>query len=206
MAVTDLAFEHVDELHAGMLEADVGLGVVLQGDQEGLDGDVAVEQVAQQLVDVAHLGAAPLDHRALSGPRHRAVLPFLRRREQRGEGDRERRRDGVQGGQGRRDLAVLDLRQHARGDAGGGRQVRDGQVVAAPQHADLGAEGALQAAGLRRRGVGSRPQVLDVATFSQCPRPTSSVDAGPLPCGAGSQWRAGAGKAGSAYPTGSAAA
>jgi hypothetical protein len=57
--VAHLAGQHVEELDAGVSEARVGRGVLAQRDEVGLDAEVAGQRVAEQVVEMAGLGAAP---------------------------------------------------------------------------------------------------------------------------------------------------
>ena len=67
MAVANLPGKHVDELDAGMSEMGVGRGAFGQRDQIGLDADGAAERMAEQIVKMPGLGAAPFDAHAGAG-------------------------------------------------------------------------------------------------------------------------------------------
>src|SRR5271168_968995 len=121
--VDDLTGEHVDELDAGVAERRVGHGILLQRDQKRLNDDVAAERVTEKLIYVSGLGAAPFDDHSLIGANERTVTALLERGEEVGDWYAERRGDGLDRRERRRDLSVFNLRQHAHRDAGGGGEV-----------------------------------------------------------------------------------
>src|SRR5262249_41594981 len=49
--VVDLAREHVDELDAGVAELGIGLRTLAERDQVGLDGDLTLERMAEEIVE-----------------------------------------------------------------------------------------------------------------------------------------------------------
>ena len=125
MAVHHLALQHVEELHAGMLEGreDVGLGG--QRDQIGfdLDAGAVVGDVAEQVVLVAGARAPPLQLHPLPRLHEARAMRLLVAAEEGGDRQAERPGQRLQRGQRGGDVAVLDLGQHADRYARRGGQV-----------------------------------------------------------------------------------
>ena len=103
--------------------------------------------MAEQIVEMAGLGAAPLDAHAAAGLDERAVAPLLGFGEQPADRHVERLGERIEGGERGRDRAVLDLRQHAGGDAGRDAELGHREVERLAQPADLGADAGFQASG-----------------------------------------------------------
>ncbi len=105
--------------------------------------------MAEQLVAVAGLGAAPLDQHALAGAHIGAVAALLEIGEEARHRHVERARSALQGRQRRRGAAILDLRQHAGREAGLGGKLGGGELQALAEQPALCGRSRLRA-GARR--------------------------------------------------------
>ena len=74
-----------------MAEIRVGLGVLIQCDEIGLDADLAMDGMAEQIVLMAGLGTAPVDLDPGARLHERTVTAFLGLPEKPADRDIERR-------------------------------------------------------------------------------------------------------------------
>ena len=66
VAIDHAAGQHVDELHAGVTELLVGLGLPVEGDHVWLDGQIPAQRMPEKMIEVSGSGAAPVDAETLS--------------------------------------------------------------------------------------------------------------------------------------------
>src|SRR6266446_1860534 len=174
MAVAELAGEHIQKLDAGMAKIGVGHRAGAERDQVGLDADFAGQRMAEEIVHVAGLGAAPLDAHAGTGLDEGAVAPLFGFGKEPADRHVERRGERVQRRERRRDRAVLDLRQHAGGEVGRERQLGHRQVERLAQAPHLGPDAGFEAARrlARRERSGAKIVValVSVATTGELGR------------------------------------
>ena len=167
VAVKHFAGQHVDELDPCMLEHGVGLGFLGEGNEIRLDHDLARNRMAEQLILMAGLGAAPLDGHALAAAHIRAIPLLLVAGEERGERHVERARQRLEAVDRRRYRAVLDFGQHAGRQSSLVGKLGSGQIELAAKIAHLGADrlGDGPARGSLRR---ERPGLQPLAGRASC--------------------------------------
>src|SRR5262249_9524290 len=102
MPLAHLARKHIDELDARVAEIGIRLAVALEGYQKRLDADLTSQRMAEQIVEVAGLGAAAFDAYALPGFDKRAIAPLFGFGKQVAHRDIQRLGEGAQRRQRRR--------------------------------------------------------------------------------------------------------
>ena len=127
-------------------------------DEIGLDDQIAGDRMAEQLVLVAGLGAAPFDEHALARRHEGAVAAFLETGEERGDRYIEGEGQRLERRQRRGDGAVLDLGEHAGREPRHLRQIDRGEIELGAQRPNLRADRGLERNALqaRRRRAGGQ--------------------------------------------------
>ena len=164
VAVDHLPHQHIDELDAVMLEQHVRLGVLAEGDEIRLDDDIAGKRMAEQLVAMAGLGAAPLDQHALAGPHIGAIAALLEIGEEARHRHVERARQRLQGRQRGRGRRHSRSSTACRGKAGLGGKLGGGELQALAKQPHPAADRNFELEFAGGRGIGAR----DVAVWLGC--------------------------------------
>src|SRR4051794_28715040 len=111
VAINDLALEHVEKLHALMLEGGEDVRVLGKRDQVGFDHDAARvgTDMAEQVVLMAGACTAPLDVKSFASLDEDGAALLLEPPKKGGYRHAQRARQRLQGRQRRRGDPVLDL-------------------------------------------------------------------------------------------------
>ena len=96
--------------------------------------------MAEKVVLVPRTGAATFDLDPGARPGVDSVVHVVEAAEERRHRHAHRMGEGLQGGKRGRGVAVLDLGEHADGEAGAGREIGDGQAALVAEGADLASD------------------------------------------------------------------
>ena len=75
--ITDFAREHIKKFDAGVTKMSIGKRVFAERDQIRFDPDLASQRMPEEVIEMAGLGAAPVDPHAGTGFYKGAVAPLL---------------------------------------------------------------------------------------------------------------------------------
>src|SRR5258708_299798 len=134
--VLDPYRHHVDQRRARLLVEGESLGPLGECDQQRLQRVVRCAHRTEQLVTMSWPRALVLDVQAATRLDMQDVLLLVEAAEEGGDRNLQGLGQPRQGGQARRGLRVLDLRQHALGQAGELGELPDGQPAMQPELAD----------------------------------------------------------------------